>query len=223
MASKSLEKLCLEFILPDEYMSSTYHRPPALLEFDLKRIFNCCENLKVFTIEFKNSYLLTPPVGYNNSCIPQRLLTDNLHCLSTLVHVQLGQIVQNSAVSTLLLNCPNLKHLHANTCPDLKDHDLSSCALNALCKSRLECFYVYEAPQLTGNAFQTLIECFPELCRFGNLTRWAVNCEGIQNVVRTIKTNNYEVEILCGSHWFSSKCSGEVNLICYNAPPKSEY
>ncbi len=52
-----------------------------------------------------------------------------------------------------------------------------------------------------------LVDGFPELCRFGNLTRWAVNCEGIQSVVRTIKEHNLDLEILCGSHWFASTCA----------------
>ena len=110
----------------------------------------------------------------------------------------------------------------------------------------LECFYVYEAPQLTFASFQLLIESFPGLQRFGNLTRWAVNCEGIQQVrkflsimlvhipiqkyffipcyvtltniyfifqvVRNIRENNIDVEILCGSHWFSSPCAKCVSL-----------
>jgi hypothetical protein len=71
----------------------------------------------------------------------------------------------------------------------------------------LECFYIYEAPQLTVNTFQILIEGFPNLIHFGNLTRWAVNCEGITQVLRTMLENNLELEILCGSHWFSSTCA----------------
>ena len=71
---------------------------------------------------------------------------------------------------------------------------------------------MYEAPQLTVAAFQTIVDGFPALQRFGNLTRWAVNCEGIQHVVRTIKENNYNLEILCGSHWFTMKCAQLVSL-----------
>ena len=40
--------------------------------------------------------------------------------LDTLVHVQLGQNVQNSAISTILSYCPNLRHIHCNRCPDLQ-------------------------------------------------------------------------------------------------------
>ena len=40
--------------------------------------------------------------------------------LDTLVHVQLGQNVQNSAISTILSYCPHLRHIHCNRCPDLQ-------------------------------------------------------------------------------------------------------
>ena len=102
------------------------------------------------------------------------------------------------------MHCPRLRFLHCNNCPDLEDIDLASYVLKSSNKV-LECFYIYEAPNLTFNSFQVLLEGFPNLCRFGNLTRWAVNCEGIQQVVRTIRDNNVDLEILCGSHWFSSK------------------
>lgn len=46
---------------------------------------------------------------------------------------------------------------------------------------------------------------------FNLVGRWAVNCEGIQQIVRTIRNNNLDVEILCGSHWFQSTCSKSVN------------
>ena len=61
--------------------------------------------------------------------------------------------------------------------------DLAACVAKSVnIEGTLECFYVYEAPQLTFASFQLLIESFPGLQRFGNLTRWAVNCEGIQQV-----------------------------------------
>jgi len=66
---------------------------------------------------------------------------------------------------------------------------------------------VYESPQLTVQAFQIILDGFPNLAHFGNLTRWAINCEGIAQVLRTIRDNNLEMEILCGSHWFSSSCA----------------
>ena len=113
---------------------------------------------------------------------------------------------QNSAISTLLINCPNLKHLHANNCPDLTDAEMSLC-VSKIHTTSLECFYIYEAPRLTVAAFQILLEGFPHLVQFGNLTRWAVNCEGITQVLRTMRENNLELEILCGSHWFSSVCA----------------
>ena len=178
------------------------------MEFDLSRIFAACSSLKIFTVEFKDSLMMTPPVGYGGSPPTH---APSLNCLSTLVHVSLGQVVQNSAVSVMLTQCPSLRSLHCNNCPDLRDHDLGVCADRAACAG-LECFYVYEAPHLTFTAFQTLLDTFPRLCRFGNLTRWAVNCEGIQQVVRAIRDNNYAVEILCGSHWFASQCAQRVPL-----------
>ena len=77
----------------------------------------------------------------------------------------------------------------------------------------MECFYIYEAPQLTVNAFQILLEGFPNLVHFGNLTLWAVNCEGITQVLRTMRENNLELEILCGSHWFASTCAEIANSL----------
>jgi hypothetical protein len=49
---------------------------------------------------------------------------------------------------------------------------------------RLQCFYVYEAPHLTIASFNTILESCPNLKQFGNLSRWAVNCEGIQQIGR---------------------------------------
>ena len=40
--------------------------------------------------------------------------------LDTLVHVQLGQNVHNSAITTIISYCPNLRHIHCNRCPDLQ-------------------------------------------------------------------------------------------------------
>ncbi len=40
-------------------------------------------------------------------------------------YLQLGQIVQNSAVAAVMLNCPRLENLHCYTCPDLADSDLA--------------------------------------------------------------------------------------------------
>jgi len=139
--------------------------------------------------------------------------SSNMPRLNTLVHVQFGLVVHNSAILVILLNCPNLKHLHANSCPDLTDADLSVCLSRMSHQSSLECFYIYEAPQLTVNAFQILLEGFPNLIHFGNLTRWAVNCEGITQVLRTMRENNLELEILCGSHWFASTCAEIANSL----------
>jgi hypothetical protein len=52
-------------------------------------------------------------------------------------------------------------------------------------RMRLQCFYVYEAPHLTIDSFTTILESCPSLKQFGNLSRWAVNCEGIQQIGRT--------------------------------------
>ena len=96
-------------------------------------MFNACDNLKMFTVEFKDSLLMSPPVVYGRNGgrraagagDPASLLRPippgvHLHSLATLVHVQLGQIVANSAVAAVLINCPRLKQLHCNSCPDLK-------------------------------------------------------------------------------------------------------
>ena len=88
----------------------------------------------------------------------------------------------------------------------LRDEDLRLFSTRATCLTALECFYIYEAPHLTFDAFRYLVDTFPVLGRLGNLTRWAVDCEGIQSVVRTVRENNFDVEILCGSHWFAPRC-----------------
>ena len=88
----------------------------------------------------------------------------------------------------------------------LRDEDLRLFSTRATCLTALECFYIYEAPHLTFDAFRYLVDTFPVLGRLGNLTRWAVDCEGIQSVVRAVRENNFDVEILCGSHWFAPRC-----------------
>ena len=208
-------------------------------------------------MEFKDSLMMTRPVGYSGGTHPGmgggggggahcrggsrrggegpslppprhhpfgRGGGGNCHGMANLVHVQLGQVVKNSAVEAILLNARMLEHLHCYTCPDLSDRELGIYSLKVTAPyiifpqiflfchlhfqsscSRLRCFYIYEAPLLTFDSFQTLLDSFPELKRFGNLTRWAVNCEGIQQVVRSVRQNNLDVEILCGSHWFNSR------------------
>ena len=201
-------------------------------------------------MEFKDSLLMSPCVGYGGNGpaaggagheVPAILLQpipeSDLHSLSSLVHVQLGQIVRNSAVAVVMINCSKLKQFHCNSCPDLRqdhfreqlqqpstahlvasssllkncvssprDEDLRLFSTRAACLSALECFYIYEAPHLTFDAFRHLVDSFPVLARLGNLTRWAVDCEGIQSVVRAVRENNFDVEILCGSHWFAPRC-----------------
>ena len=136
--------------------------------------------------------MVTPPVSYvGPDILPSLSSSSSLYksstALDTLVHVQLGQSVQNSAISTILSCCPSLRHIHCNRCPDLQDIDLAASVAKSINREgTLECFYVYEAPQLTLSSFQLLIESFPGLQRFGNLTRWAVDCEGIQQVYKII-------------------------------------
>ena len=99
--------------------------------------------------------------------------------------------------------------------------------LIVIVRLRLQCLYVYEAPHLTIESFNIILEACPNLrqviryffvpksqhyIQFGNLSRWAVNCEGIQQIVRTVRNNNLEVEILCGSHWFQSTCAKAVSF-----------
>ena len=122
-------------------------------------------------------------------------------------------------MEAVLKHCPQLKHLHCNTCPGLTDLDLAS-AIGAAClspcsvrtESLMECFYIYEAPSLTVNAFELLIDGFPRLQKIGNITRWAINCEGMQKISSTIRENNLDVAVLCGSHRFTSNCAESVHL-----------
>ena len=162
---------------------------------------------KICSVEFKDNIVQSPPVGYSSVI--------NKASLKSLVYIQLGQVVQNTAVEAIIKHCPRLKHFHCNECPRLSDMALaSSIGFNRSSTALpvLECFYIYEAPMLTVNAFQIILDGFPHLQKFGSLTRWAVNCEGIQQVVRSIKENNLNVSILCGSHWFTADCANSVPL-----------
>ena len=47
-------------------------------------------------------------------------------CFQSLCQVQFGQMVQNSVVSVVLQNCPQLINFHANNCPSLHDRDLAA-------------------------------------------------------------------------------------------------
>ena len=79
-----LEKVVLEFVLQDDFTSFV----PLVeipLEFDIGRIFQQCDKIKFFSVEFKDSLLTTPPVGYS-SVIKKA-------SLKSLVYVQLGQVV----------------------------------------------------------------------------------------------------------------------------------
>jgi len=208
--AKHLEKICLEFIVQDQ---DTQDIPVlySVPEVDVSKIFHRCEHLKVFIIEFKDSLQATPSLGYSSYNNPRNVTRA---CFQSLAHVQFGQMVQNSVVSVILGNCPNLVNFHANHCPDLGDANLSEALPieKAATRGKLRCFYIYEAPLLTENSFYTILEAFPNLRQFGNLSRWRVNCEGIQQIVRSIRDNNLEVEILCGSHWFQSSCEKEVTI-----------
>lgn len=206
--AKNLEKVCLEFIVQEKAFPLMY-----VPEFDVSKIFHNCDKLKVFTVEFKDSLQATPSVGYSSYNIPRDMTRP---CFTSLSHVQLGQMVQNSVVSVILQNCPNLVNFHANNCPELHDLDLAAALPLEKANSRscLQCLYVYEAPHLTINAFNIILEAFPNLKQFGNISRWAVNCEGMQQIVRTIRNDNLEVEILCGSHWYLSTSSCAKVIPC---------
>jgi len=204
--SKNLEKVCLEFIVHEQSFPVVY-----VPEFDISKIFHNCDKLKVFTIEFKDSLQATPSVGYSSYNIPREV---SRPCFQSLCHVQFGQMVQNSVISVVLQNCPQLMNFHANNCPALHDLDLASALPlhESSRRLRLQCLYIYEAPHLTIESFNIVLEACPNLKQFGNLSRWAVNCEGIAQIVRTIRNNNLEVEILCGSHWFQSTCAKAVSI-----------
>ena len=90
--------------------------------------------------------------------------------------VSIGRLIDPSGAG-------RITHFIHLLCLLFQDIDLAACAAKSVnIEGTLECFYVYEAPQLTFASFQLLIESFPGLQKFGNLTRWAVNCEGIQQV-----------------------------------------
>ena len=202
--SNNLQTLELEFILQEENIDTN-----AGLDLDLIM----SEGLEVCSVDFKDNFLPTPAVGCSLESVTR---------YSSLVHVHLGQVVLNSVVRAVLSHAPNLKHFHCNTCPDLGDKELAEYTEGATC-FRLECFYIYEARKLTSEAFLGLIEAFPELSGCGNLTRWCLSCDGLRQAISTIKDNNYDVEVLCGSHWFSSRCSQVVNSKSYRQRMGEEF
>lgn len=116
--AKNLEKVCLEFIVHEQSYPAVY-----IPEFDVSKIFHNCDKLKVFTIEFKDSLQATPSVGYSSYNIPRQVTRP---CFQSLCHVQFGQMVQNSVISVVLQNCPQLINFHANNCPSLHDRDLAA-------------------------------------------------------------------------------------------------
>ena len=193
-----IRKLTLEFVLQDDF-SSMVPLVEIPLEFDIGRLLTHFETLKFLSAEFKDTILPSPPVCYSSVI--------NKANLRHLVYVQLGQVVQNSAIETMLRHCPQLNHLHCNTCPNFGDLELASCV-----NLSLECFYIYDAPCLTAHAFDILTDSFPRLKKFGNLTRWNIKCEEIQKIMRQIRETNLDLSILCGSHWFTSSCADSVDL-----------
>jgi hypothetical protein len=195
---KCLEKLSLDFAISDDLVIPM--RP-----FDVRPILSRCEKLKVFCIDFKGNPMTAPQVSFSSYGVGSSRLSKP-RCLSTLVFLQLGQVVQKSLVAAAMLNCDSLKFFHCNSCPDLCDGDLEALSAKAACRS-LQCFYVYEAPELSDLGVYTLVDGFAELCRLGNFSRWAITCAKVQEIHAYIRTKNLDVEVLCGPHWFTSKCS----------------
>ena len=121
--AKNLEKVCLEFVVHEQSYPAVF-----IPEFDVSKIFHNCDKLKVFTIEFKDSLQATPSVGYSSypGAGLARTRPVSRTCFQWLCHVQFGQMVQNSVVSVVLQNCPQLINFHANNCPSLHDRDLAA-------------------------------------------------------------------------------------------------
>ena len=119
--AKNLEKVCLEFIVHEQSYPAVF-----IPEFDVSKIFHNCDKLKVFTIEFKDSLQATPSVGYSSYPGLARVGPVSRPCFQSLCQVQFGQMVQNSVISVVLQNCPQLINFHANNCPSLHDHDLAA-------------------------------------------------------------------------------------------------
>ena len=82
-------------------------------------------------------------------------------------------MVQNSVIAVVLQNCSQLVNFHANNCPDLHDRDLvAALPIQAsTARLKLQCLYIYEAPHLTLQSFNTILESCPNLKQFGNLSR----------------------------------------------------
>lgn len=79
-----LEKVVLEFVLQDDY-STLVPLVEIPLEFDIGRILQYFENIKILSVEFKDSILPSPPVSYSSVV--------NKANLKHLVYVQLGQVL----------------------------------------------------------------------------------------------------------------------------------
>ena len=75
--------MVLEFVLQDDY-STLVPLVEIPLEFDIGRILQHFENIKILSVEFKDSILPSPPVSYSSVV--------NKANLKHLVYVQLGQV-----------------------------------------------------------------------------------------------------------------------------------
>ena len=79
-----LQKLVLEFVLQDDF-STLVPLVEIPLEFDIGRVLQYFENIKILSVDFKDNIIQSPPVTYSSVV--------NKINLRHLVHVQLGQVI----------------------------------------------------------------------------------------------------------------------------------
>ena len=78
-----LQKLVLELVLQDDF-STLVPLVEIPLEFDIGRVLQYFESIKILSVEFKDSVIPSPPVTYSSVV--------NKANLKHLVYVQLGQV-----------------------------------------------------------------------------------------------------------------------------------
>lgn len=180
------------------------------LDIDMKEIFFCCPNLRVFTKDGSNVIWSAgpdpPPMKY-------------------LRRVQLGRKVSALAITKILSLAPELTALHVHSCFDLTNEQLEKLLVepakpkslsswryradqhqrNSLVQN-LECFYIYEASKVSASTVLNMFKSCGKLRRIGNLANWGLDCEGVRTLRNTLAKANLDVDLCPGSHWFWSDC-----------------
>ncbi|PSN31895.1 hypothetical protein C0J52_21200 [Blattella germanica] len=182
----------------------------TIITIDLSQILKSCSNLHTLVEDGAD-------IDWNKDH------EGDIASLTKLRSIQLGRVVSARALMELLRRAPCLEIAHFFSCPDLTDNHIMSLTATSHSSQNyssrenqisspqalsqcLECFYIYEAPQITAPAVITLLASCEKLMRTGNLSNWGLDCDGIRWIHGTIMDNNLNLELYSGSHWFCSQC-----------------